>query len=109
VLRQWVALHHPIVVFWESASEVNAMIKFRIKLQQAHKNSGKTAYKVAQDLGLNQNTVRKYATEEVVADWLPGHVISLAEYYGLDWRNPAVVEIVNVEDPEMKSLLALPA
>ncbi len=80
------------------------MSKFRINLQPAHAKSGKTAYAVAKELGLNQNTVRKYATEIVVTDWLPAHVIQLADFYGVDWRDPLVVEVT--EDPELKGLLA---
>ena len=84
-------------------------MRFRIDLQSAHKKSGKTPYAVARDLNLNQNTVRKYATEIVESDWLPSHVIQLAEYYEVDWRDPAVVQVIEDTDPKSKTLLALPA
>lgn len=87
------------------------MSKFRIKLQTAHIKSGKTAYAVARDLNLNQGTVRKYATEIVETEWLPAHVIQLADYYGVDWRDPDVVEVIeeDSEEDERKDLLAVPA
>lgn len=68
--------------------------RFLIKLKQAHENKGLTPYAVAKQLGLNQNTVRKYATEEIEADVLPAHVIQLANFYGVDWRDPAIIEVI---------------
>jgi transcriptional regulator with XRE-family HTH domain len=82
---------------------------FRINLKTAHEKTGLTYYAVAKKTGLAQNTVRKYAENEVVSPYLPTAVVVLAAFYGLDWRDPAVVEIVeSSEDPEMQTALLSP-
>lgn len=84
--------------------------RFIIKLHEAHAKSGLTAYRVATDLGLNEGTVRKYLTGEVKAEVLPNHVLKLAEYYGLDWRDPSVIEVIEQSEDEsgqLKTLLAV--
>jgi len=77
--------------------------RFIIKLHEAHAKSGLTAYRVATDLGLNEGTVRKYLTGEVRAVFLPNHVLQLAEYYGLDWRDPSVIEVIDQTDKDESS------
>ena len=72
--------------------------RFLIKLREPHRKSGLTAYAVAKQLGLNQNTVRKYLTEDVIQQELPVHVVQLIQFYGLDWQDPAVVEIIEIDD-----------
>jgi len=85
------------------------MQRFQIKLHEAHKQSGLTVYAVAKRLNMNFNTVNKYVSSDLTVERLPPEIKKIAAFYGLDWRDPAVVEIVEVEDPEMRSLLALPA
>lgn len=89
------------------------MRRYLIKLKDAHDKSGLTPYAVAKKLGLNFNTVRKYLTNYVEADVLPIHISQIAEFYGLDWRSPDVVEVIEeeagVETPKIKTPLAMPA
>ncbi len=54
----------------------------------------KTIYKIAQKSGASFNTVKKYAASDVKTPYLTGEVMQLCEYFGLDWRDPAVVEEV---------------
>lgn len=86
--------------------------KIIIKLHQAHLKSGLTAYKVAKALGLNEGTVRKYTSGDVTAEFLPNHVLQLVKFYGLDWRDPQIIEVIDSEDEssgQQKTLLAVPA
>lgn len=73
------------------------MSKFLIKLHVVHEASGKTVYRVAKESGLVYNTVNKYTSGPVEADILSPEVVRLANYYGVDWRDPAVIEIVYEE------------
>lgn len=72
--------------------------RYVIHLRNALKKSGLTAYAVAKKLQLNKNTVRKYLSEDVVLEQLPSHVIDIVEFFGLDWRNPDVIEVIEVDD-----------
>jgi hypothetical protein len=83
--------------------------QYVIKLKGAHKNAKLTPYAVARDTGLNYNTVNKYLSNTVKTDVLPAHVITLCEFFHLDWHNPAVIEVVNVDEPsgQEKTLLAV--
>lgn len=81
---------------------------FRIRLKPAHEQMGLTAYAVAKALGLSQTTVRKYVdNDEVLSSYVPSVVITLAKFYGVDWRDPAVVEVQEegVSSPEMRTAL----
>lgn len=69
--------------------------RFIIKLHQAHLKSGLTAYMVAKELGLNETTVRKYTKGNVKAEFLPNHVLQLVKFYGLDWRDPEIIEVID--------------
>lgn len=84
--------------------------KIIIKLSAAHKKSGLTAYEVAKRLDLNEGTVRKYTSNDVTASFLPNHVLQLIKFYGLDWHDPEVIEIIDsAEDKssgQFKTLLA---
>lgn len=72
---------------------------FKIKLNRIHEQyENLTAYEVAKQLNLNENTVRKFLTSEVIRERLPNHVIEIAEFYGVDWKNPDVVEIIEVDE-----------
>lgn len=78
---------------------------FRIKLKDRHLPLGLTSYAVAKTLGINQNTVRKYLTEEITQSYLPADVIYIAKFFGLDWRDPSVVEVVEESDEENEEAL----
>ena len=84
---------------------------FRIKLKGVHLRHNMTYYAVGKALGINQNTVRKYLSDNVEQSYLPADVARIIEFFGLDWRDPSVVEIVDIEDDEEehKTLLAAPA
>lgn len=84
--------------------------KFRIRFRDLHEKSGLTAYAVAKETGLIENTVRKYVTKEVVSERIYNYVVTLAEYYGADWKD--VVEVIDdeeIENPEIKTPLLLTA
>lgn len=85
--------------------------QYVIKLKGAHEKAKLTPYAVARDTGLNYNTVNKYLSNEVKADVLPSHVITLCEFFHLDWHDPAVIEVVNVDESsgQFKTLLAVTA
>ena len=84
-------------------------MKVLIKLKDAHEKSGLSAYAVAKELNLNGNTVRKYVQQDNVMQYIPVHVIQLAKFYGVDWRDPEIVEVIEEsgdDSPETKTLLA---
>lgn len=83
-------------------------MKFKIKLKAAHDKTGLTFYAVAKQTGIASNTVQKYADVDVViSDYIPTTVIRLAQFYGVDWRDPSVVEIVEeAEEEKLNALLA---
>jgi hypothetical protein len=82
--------------------------RFLIKLADHHKRSGLSAYEVAKRLNLNEVTVRKYLKQNVVAEFLPDHVIELVKFYGLNWQDPNVIEVIEVdEEEETESLIAV--
>jgi hypothetical protein len=80
--------------------------RFKIKLKAAHDKTGLTAYMVGKRTGVAINTVSKYIThDEIIVDYIPATVVKLAEFYGLDWRDSKVIEVIDT--PEMEA--ALPA
>lgn len=83
--------------------------RFKVKLKAAHDKTGLTAYMVGKRTGIAINTVSKYIdNDEVVVDYIPTTVVKLAEFYGLDWRDPNVIEVVeDVTTPEIESPLLL--
>lgn len=83
------------------------MSKFLIKLKTAHQQSGKTVYRVSKDTGIVYNTVKKYVSEWIEAELLSADVVKLAEYYGMDWRSPDVVEIIDDESGDTRPLDAI--
>jgi transcriptional regulator with XRE-family HTH domain len=83
--------------------------KFLIKLSDHVNKQHWTAYAVAKQLGLNQTTVRKFMSGHVVMEYLPNHVIQIAEFYGLDWHDKSVVEVIEESLGQIKAPLALPA
>ncbi len=68
---------------------------FRIRLRDAHQRSGLSAYAVGKRTGIAQNTIRKYILQEsVIAYHLEGQLIDLIGFYGEDWRDPAIIEVI---------------
>lgn len=81
-------------------------MKFVIKLGPVHEKSGLTRYRVAKDLNLSHNTVAKYVDEpEIVVDYITPMVIGMCDYYGVDWRDPAIIEVLEEDETEMESPL----
>lgn len=76
--------------------------RFLINLKDVHEKSGFTSYYVAKQLGLNQSTVRKYTTQIIETDELLSHVITMADFYGVDWHDPAIVEIIEGDEEDTK-------
>lgn len=89
--------------------------KFKINLKAVHEKTTLTAYAVAKATGLSQATVRRYAYEDdVVLDYVPTTVVALANFYGVDWRSPDIVEVIEDGEegesaPEIKTPLPVPA
>lgn len=81
--------------------------RFIIKLREPHKRSGLTTYAVAKRANVAFNTVKKYVAGNVESMYLPNHVIQICDALGVDWHDPEFVEVVETEDSEMKSLLAV--
>lgn len=90
-------------------------MKLLIKLKAVHEASGRSQYSVAKATGISLNTVKKYIGnkvegEGVEAGYLPIEVIALCKHYGVDWRDPAIVEVIEADDEdELKAPLAIPA
>lgn len=72
--------------------------KFKIQLKNAHEEKGLTVYAIAKQLKLSQTTVRKYIDQAVLSSYLPTVVIDLANFYGVDWRDPSIVDVVDVAE-----------
>jgi len=71
-------------------------MKFRIKLRDAHRNKGVTFYRVSKETGLAPNTPRKYADVDYVdSEYIPVTVVTLCQFYGVDWRDPKIIEVVD--------------
>lgn len=70
-------------------------MKFVVRLREAHLASGLSKYRVARDNKVSDNTISKYVDEDFVSfGQLPTQVIKLCEYYGVDWRDPQIVQII---------------
>lgn len=75
------------------------MLKFRIRLRPTHLKSGSTYYRAAKGSGVAPNTVQKYVqVDEIISDTIPTTVVALANYYGVDWRSPEIIEVIEVPD-----------
>lgn len=85
--------------------------RFLVKLKDHHDKTGLTPYAVAKQSGLNYNTVNKFVSSYVELDRLPAHVLTLIEFYGLDWHDPTVIEVLSEDKPsgQIKTLLAVSA
>lgn len=73
-----------------------SMPKFRVRgLKAAHDKSGLTPYMVGKRTGVSTNTVVKYVeSDEFVIERVEGSLIAVLKFFGLDWRDANVVEIV---------------
>ena len=61
---------------------------FTVTLKQAHEKSGKSVYRVSKETGLARQTVTMYAkNDEVRVDILYPVIVTLAEYYGVNWKD----------------------
>jgi len=87
------------------------MKKVIIKLKKAHDATGLTPYAVSKQVpGVSYNTVRKYVSlDRIEGSSIPLEAILLAEFYGLDWRDPDVIEVVEDTPDEPEQCEALPA
>lgn len=73
--------------------------KFKVTLKAAHERSGLSAYAVGKRTGIAQNTIRKYILpESVIASHIEGQLIELTKFFGVDWRDPAIIEVIEVND-----------
>lgn len=73
-------------------------MKFVVRLKKAHEATGLSPYAVWKNTGVAQNTILKYvATDEVFADRIEMPVIRLAEFYGLNWRDTSVIDVIKDE------------
>jgi hypothetical protein len=79
-------------------------MNYRIRLHNLHLKSGLSISDVRKRTGVALNTIKKYVLPaEVVQDELPVAVIRLIQFYGADWRDPTLIEIVeNDESPNKK-------
>lgn len=83
--------------------------RFKIKLTKPFKKTGMTAYAIAKEIDVAENTIRKYVNEEIVVDYIPMTVVRIAEYLGVDWRDSKVIEVIEEkggESPKKKAPLA---
>lgn len=81
-----------------------------IRLKPIADKRNLTAYAIAQALGLNQGTVRKWIAEDkIVAQFLPDHVVEIAAYLGVEWDpfDPESPIQFTEEDEYPTSLLAV--
>ena len=52
-----------------------------------------------QGMSISTNTVAKYVEEDgVETEYLNANIAALINFYGLDWRNPEVVELFFKEE-----------
>lgn len=66
-----------------------------VHLKAAHEASGLSKYRVSKDTGIAMNTVAKYVDEESVQlSYIPAAVLELISFYGEDWRDPKIIEVL---------------
>lgn len=75
---------------------------FKIKLKHIHDKyadeHGITAYGVAKRTGIHENTVRMFVSDDVIRQSVSIQVVKLCEFYGVDWKNPDIVEVIEVDE-----------
>lgn len=80
-------------------------MEFKVRLKEVHDKTGLTTYAVAKRAGVAINTVNKYTeASEVTTKQIESALVRLIEFYGLDWRDSKVIEVI--ESPEMQTYLA---
>jgi len=90
-------------------------MKILVKLKAVHARSGLSQYSIAKDTGISINTVKRYIGSKapdagVEVSYIPIEVIALCKHYGVDWRDPAIVEVIEADDEdETEAPLAIPA
>jgi hypothetical protein len=74
---------------------------FKVKLQKVHEQADVSGFAVSKAIGASYNTVLKYiSNEEVVVDYLHYTVLALCDFYGVDWRDPEIIEVVTESEGE---------
>ena len=80
---------------------------FKVYLKAAHDKKGLSAYQVSKESGVHINTVKRYTDEDgVTTGALYTAVVQLIGYYGLDWRDSNVLEVIEDETKNENTLLA---
>lgn len=75
--------------------------RLKIKLHEVHNKTGLTPYMVGKLTGVNKSTVAKYVMHgDVIMEKLENAVLVLAKFYGVDWRDPAIVETIEVDESD---------
>lgn len=82
------------------------MKKWRIDFKRANEQAGNlTAYRVAKETGLTETTVRKYIyAEPIETEYLHSVIITLANFYKLNWYDPTIVQVID-DAPERETPL----
>ena len=81
----------------------------KAQLPKENGGQGLTIYRLSKLTGVAQNTWWKYAQGDIETPYLTAEVIQMCEYFGLNWHNPEVVEVISEEDEssgELKTVLA---
>jgi transcriptional regulator with XRE-family HTH domain len=80
-------------------------VEFKVRLKEVHDKTGLTTYAVAKRAGVAINTVNKYTeANEVTTKQIEHALVRLLDFYGLDWRDPYVIEVI--ESPEKANHLS---
>lgn len=92
------------------------MKRYMINLTDAHKVSGLTAYKVHQQLTqrfgstfIDKRSVDKYTSQIVITQRLPVFIVELCAFYGLDWRDPDVVQVIDMPEDQDEEKIGTPS
>ncbi|MAU11093.1 MAG: hypothetical protein CL607_14835 [Anaerolineaceae bacterium] len=82
--------------------------RFKVYLKDAHDATGLSPYMVGKKTGVSTNTVARYVSENgILTDRIEGVLLALINFYGLDWRDPKVVEIIeDTTEGQEETLLA---
>lgn len=73
--------------------------RFKVNLKAVHDNTGLSPYAVAKQTGLAKNTVLKYvASSNLITERLESSLLTLFRFYGVDWRDPSIVDVVDVAE-----------
>lgn len=76
-------------------------LKWVIRIKALHDKTGLSPYMVAKESGVAQNTVKKYVEEEeVIVERFENTLLALLRFYGADWRDPKVADVIEVDESE---------